>query len=373
MNRPCPAQVFWNRGTYADRTRTADKYEAYEAPPTNGNELMRMAPYVDACAAMSAGRYDDGKARYLQHGVGERPRPRRGDTALGPFVHGPCLSSPLRRDVETLDASLLAKLGAAAGFREHMKTKLYVGPRGAVSRCHCDGYDGLVVQVAGRKRVVLFDPLQARHLYVYPQHHGLELRPRVHVDAPDFRRFPRYRGAVASSAVLEPGETLYIPHHWWHHIECLSECTVSVNLWLSTGGDTVDATGSYATLFRSLRKPLGPGWTYELARHVELAVAESLPGGGGDVPAFLDHCAAELRGEDGGRDSAPPLWHALRCALLARLADFLGHRSLPNFFDDLLDPARFRGIPRVEPEMAFGDESDDPAVARGGPVFAPLP
>ena len=34
---------------------------------------------------------------------------------------------------------------------------------------------------------------------------------------------------------------------------------------------------------------------------------------------------------------------------------------------------RRRGIPRVEPEMAFDDESDDPAVARGGPVFAPLP
>ena len=352
--------VFWNRGTYADRSRTADKYAAYESPPTNGNEYRTLRWFLDRAAEANAGTYGDGKARYLQQCLGARPDPS------GAFAHDGKVPPALRRDLESLDGGLLATLGAAAGFGAHMKTKLYVGPRGACSRCHCDGYDGLIVQLEGRKRVVLFDPLEARHLCVFPQHHGLELRPRVHVDAPDYARFPRYARATACSAVLGPGDVLYLPHHWWHHIECLSDTTVSANLWLSTGGEA-----GAAALWRSLPKPLGPGWTYELARHVELAVAAGLPGGGADVPGFLRHCAGELAAVD--NPSVPPLWHALRCRLFAKLASFLGAAALPAFFDDLLDPARFDGIAPVEPEMAFTDVPGREHVCPGAPVYRPLP
>ena len=31
--------------------------------------------------------------------------------------------------------------------------------------------------------------------------------------------------------ILEPGQTLYVPQHWWHYVECL-EPAVSVNVWV---------------------------------------------------------------------------------------------------------------------------------------------
>ena len=86
---------------------------------------------------------------------------------------------------------------------------------------------------------------------------------------------------------------------------------------------------------------------------------------------LLRHCAGELAAVDD--PGVPPLWHALRCRLFAKLASFLGAAALPAFFDDLLDPARFDGIAPVEPEMAFTDVPGREHVCPGAPVYRPLP
>lgn len=217
--------MYWNRGIFADRSRTKARYAHYDAPPTTGTERLTVSDYLDHCAEANAGRYADGKSRYLQQCLAARPR-------AGAAVE-PDARVPPRLRVAP-DAVLLKAFGESAGYGDHVKTKLYIGHRGALSRCHCDGYDGLVCQLDGEKRVVLFDPLQARHLCVFPQRHALETRPRVHVDAPDVLKFPRYADAAGCSTVLRPGDCLYLPHHWWHHIECCSDVTVSANLWMST-------------------------------------------------------------------------------------------------------------------------------------------
>ena len=66
----------------------------------------------------------------------------------------------------------------------------------------------------GRKRVVLFAPDQSRRLYRHP----LTIRSYVDVDAPDYDRFPALASAEGYQAILEPGETLFIPSGYWHHI-----------------------------------------------------------------------------------------------------------------------------------------------------------
>ena len=40
-------------------------------------------------------------------------------------------------------------------------------------------------------------------------------------DAPDPVRFPEHASLAATEAILEPGDTLYIPPFWWHRIETL--------------------------------------------------------------------------------------------------------------------------------------------------------
>ena len=50
-------------------------------------------------------------------------------------------------------------------------------------------------------------------------------------------------GAEAEGAlqvVLEPGEVLLVPRHWWHRVETLSRSSLSVNTWLDAPTDAAD-------------------------------------------------------------------------------------------------------------------------------------
>jgi hypothetical protein len=55
----------------------------------------------------------------------------------------------------------------------------------------------------------------------------------------DFARFPRYAEALrhAVQAELEPGDALFIPYGWWHHVESLSPFNVLVNYWWNDAPD----------------------------------------------------------------------------------------------------------------------------------------
>ena len=50
---------------------------------------------------------------------------------------------------------------------------------------------------------------------------------------PDLARFPRFADALAASqsADLTPGDAIFIPYGWWHHVEALEPFNVLVNYW----------------------------------------------------------------------------------------------------------------------------------------------
>jgi len=50
---------------------------------------------------------------------------------------------------------------------------------------------------------------------------------------PDFARFPRFAGALERARVAElgPGDAIFIPSMWWHHVQGLDAFTVLVNYW----------------------------------------------------------------------------------------------------------------------------------------------
>lgn len=111
---------------------------------------------------------------------------------------------------------------------------LWIGNRIRVS-AHFDVPDNIACCVAGRRRFTLFPPEQLDNLYVGPW----DVTPAgqaislVDADEPDFERFPRFRDALAASrsATLEPGDAVFIPSMWWHHVAGLDGLNMLVNYW----------------------------------------------------------------------------------------------------------------------------------------------
>jgi hypothetical protein len=100
---------------------------------------------------------------------------------------------------------------------------------------HFDDAHNVACVVAGRRRFTLLPPEQVGNLYIGPIDFAPTGAPISLVDfsAPDFERFPRFREAQASMLVAElaPGDAVYIPPLWWHHVQSLEPCNVLVNYW----------------------------------------------------------------------------------------------------------------------------------------------
>jgi hypothetical protein len=100
---------------------------------------------------------------------------------------------------------------------------------------HHDPVENVAVVAAGRRRFTLFPPSAEPDLYMGP-HRPTPAGARVsmvHVTAPDFDRFPRFASAleVAQVAELSPGDAIFVPKDWFHHVEALDRFNVLVNYW----------------------------------------------------------------------------------------------------------------------------------------------
>jgi hypothetical protein len=111
---------------------------------------------------------------------------------------------------------------------------VWIGNRTRVA-AHHDLPDNLACVVVGHRRFTLFPPEQLENLYVGP----LDFTPAgqaislVDFVNPDLQKFPRFAQALGSAQVAElgPGDAIFIPSMWWHHIESLDKLNVLVNYW----------------------------------------------------------------------------------------------------------------------------------------------
>lgn len=112
--------------------------------------------------------------------------------------------------------------------------RMWIGNAAKVAT-HNDELENVACVAAGRRRFTLFPPEAIGSLYMGP----FELTPggtpisMVHVDAPDLERYPRFARALdaAHVAEMEPGDGLYIPYQWYHHVEALDPVSILVNYW----------------------------------------------------------------------------------------------------------------------------------------------
>jgi Cupin-like domain len=100
---------------------------------------------------------------------------------------------------------------------------------------HYDFSNNIACTLAGRRRFTLFPPEQLPNLYPGPMDITLAGVPvsMVPLHQPDFVRYPRFRRALAAARRIElnPGDGLFIPYGWWHHVESLTPFNVLVNYW----------------------------------------------------------------------------------------------------------------------------------------------
>lgn len=123
---------------------------------------------------------------------------------------------------------------------DRVMPRLWIGNAVTIST-HYDVADNIACVVAGRRRFTLFPPKEVANLYVGPLEHTISGQPvsMVDPDAPDLDRFPRFAKAqeAALTADLEPGDAIYIPTLWWHHVRSAERFNLLVNYWWSEERD----------------------------------------------------------------------------------------------------------------------------------------
>lgn len=175
------------------------------------------------------------------------------------------LAVELRRGIDFTSASVVFGGEAEANAKAKAKAKaadtdqsnappppfsertssVWVSSPGCVTPLHFDLCHGLLTQLVGTKRVLLVAPEHSRSLHRNPPSHA---NPNSSpVDLPlwlgdasnrdedvveERRRHPRVANVLGEvyECVLTPGDTLYIPPFWWHHVATLGEASTSLLL-----------------------------------------------------------------------------------------------------------------------------------------------
>ncbi|TPX37162.1 hypothetical protein SmJEL517_g00894 [Synchytrium microbalum] len=110
----------------------------------------------------------------------------------------------------------------AAGRDEDVKVNAWFGPQDTVSPAHTDPHDNLLAQVVGYKRVLLVPASERGCVYPHSAETMLSNTAQVDLEQPDFEAFPLSKELTCWEGVLEPGDLLFIPVGWWHHLRSLS-------------------------------------------------------------------------------------------------------------------------------------------------------
>ncbi|MEI9904867.1 MAG: cupin-like domain-containing protein [Asticcacaulis sp.] len=112
------------------------------------------------------------------------------------------------------------------------------------AQTHNDHDHNIACVAAGRRIFTLFPPEQLVNLYIGPHDHTPSGRAisLASLEEPDFDTFPRLKEAIAHAQVaeMEPGDAIYIPKNWWHHVQALDAFNVLINYWWGNSPNTVE-------------------------------------------------------------------------------------------------------------------------------------
>lgn len=118
-------------------------------------------------------------------------------------------------------APLIRDIGYFGGMMDRRRIKgfvyLWFGPGGTVTPLHHDTTNILFCQVRGRKTFKLVSPLYGELLRDVVSYYS-----PMDLEAPDPKRYPFAKRMQVLEADLGPGDALFIPAGYWHHVRSQS-------------------------------------------------------------------------------------------------------------------------------------------------------
>ena len=234
------------------------------------------------------------------------------------------------------------------------------------------------VQLVGRKRFILFPPDDFEALYPFPLHHDFDRRSQLDLDALDVLRFPESVHARGIVVELQPGEVLFIPPYWWHHVQtCTSPC-VSMAIWFFER--TADAPQLRNGQLPDPERAIDPGLFgcgvasvgLQLARWVETAVGRLLPEMGSDQVG--SEAAKQHIDSWGGTEKARAVaaWMDLIYQLVGGVTSALSARGTEAVAEST-GGAADDGDAAAAPLVVGGDDAAGVMAARAARVRAKAP
>jgi hypothetical protein len=172
----------------------------------------------------------EGEIGYLaQHDLFAQIPSLRNDISIPDF----CFSSP---PPPSKDLSLAIQKTPRL---EEPLINAWFGPQGTISPLHTDPYHNILCQVVGKKYVRLYPPHQSIRLYPRGTEDGVDMSntSRVPIELVEMQleddldgEFGLFGEASYVEAVLNEGDSLYIPVGWWHYVRSLT-VSFSVSFW----------------------------------------------------------------------------------------------------------------------------------------------
>ncbi len=192
------------------------------------------------------------------------------------FIVGWCLSTQGQAESESVYLQAQPVDGFVPGMvsdldipllDKQVRPRLWIGNT-LRTQTHFDYTSNVAVHVAGEKVFTLFPPDQTANLYPGPLDRSPAGVPisMASLEAPNPERFPGLEEAKknALTARLSPGDGLFIPPLWWHHVQTTGPLNMLVNYWWNDARpdmvDPVAALHIAALAFRSMPEGQRKAW-----------------------------------------------------------------------------------------------------------------
>lgn len=130
--------------------------------------------------------------------------------------------------------------------------QIWMGSKSGDNPCtalHRDCCNGMLANIFGRKKMILFSPEQTEYLYALKAFNTFQTCEIKNVIGVDTDEFPAFAKAHALEVIVGPGELLVIPAFWWHCVYAVDNVfSVSAGMqwdaWeeLKPGNETVSLT-----------------------------------------------------------------------------------------------------------------------------------